>query len=583
MHIQDLNGKKICILGFGKEGQAMLNALEEHNIKADITIADAKEAISDKRLAASYQLGNEYLADLDRFDVIIKSPGIPVKAELEAVKDKITSGTQIFFDSVHATGAMIIGITGSKGKSTTSSLIFELVKAHGKDVYLIGNIGKPVIEYISAAKAGTIFVEEMSSYQLMDLTVSPHIAVVTSFFPEHLDYHGSLEAYKDAKKHIARFQSAEDTIFYNAKSPGAIEIAEESKGQHVPFSDEDAPVQIEDTHLLGVHNLSNIAGAFKVARSLGVPVETCIQVFKDFHGLPHRLQSLGIHHDIEWIDDAISTTPESAIAALDALGDRVQTIILGGQDRGVDFKELGKRVAKSKVKTVILFPGSGPRVFEAIVEAVPQNPPSPNPFPLGGRGNEEYVHDVKKPLNDTVLYHAREMRKEPTAAEKVLWEHLRFDQLGVRFRRQHPVDSKIIDFYCHEAKLGVEVDGGIHDSTEQKERDAERTQTLEFKGMSIIRFSNDEVMKTPKKVVQKIKKELLKKLPSPRGGRAGDGGGPRIHFFYAQTMEEAVRFAKDHTLPGFICLLSTASPSYGMFKNFEEKGDQFAACIRALE
>jgi hypothetical protein len=280
-------------------------------------------------------------------------------------------------------------------------------------------IGKPVIEYISAAKAGTIFVEEMSSYQLMDLTVSPHIAVVTSFFPEHLDYHGSLEAYKDAKKHIARFQSAEDTIFYNAKSPGAIEIAEESKGQHVPFSDEDAPVQIEDTHLLGVHNLSNIAGAFKVARSLGVPVETCIQVFKDFHGLPHRLQSLGIHHDIEWIDDAISTTPESAIAALDALGDRVQTIILGGQDRGVDFKELGKRVAKSKVKTVILFPGSGPRVFEAIVEAVPQNPPSPNPIPHGGRGNEEYVHDVKKPLNDTVLYHAREMRKEPTAAEKV--------------------------------------------------------------------------------------------------------------------------------------------------------------------
>jgi UDP-N-acetylmuramoylalanine--D-glutamate ligase len=155
-------------------------------------------------------------------------------------------------------------------------------------------------------------------------------------------------------------------VLFPADSPGAAAIAKEGKGRKLPFSAEDAPVAIEETHLLGLHNLSNIAAAYRVACELDIPEEISVAAIKAFRGLPHRLQSLGIHHGIEWVDDAISTTPESTIAALDALGERVATIILGGQDRGNDFSALGRRIAKSSIQTIILFPGSGPRIRKAI-------------------------------------------------------------------------------------------------------------------------------------------------------------------------------------------------------------------------
>ncbi|HEY8666924.1 MAG TPA: cyanophycin synthetase, partial [Tepidisphaeraceae bacterium] len=216
-------------------------------------------------------------------------------------------------------------------------------------------------------------------------------------------------------------------VFYNGDSAQAKEIAEESIGKKIPFTAHDAPVSLGEIQLIGRHNLSNIAAAFKVAEHFGVSAETAINVFRNFTGLPHRLQSLGVHQGIEWVDDAISTTPESAVAALDALGDRVRTIILGGQDRGSDFSELAQRIAASQVQTVILFPGSGPRIREAI------------------------------------------------------------------------------------------------------------------------------------------------------GNAQAD-----ICFQEAQSMEKAVLLGRQHTMTGAICLLSTASPSYGMFKNFEEKGEQFKKYIEEL-
>lgn len=372
MKIQDLSGKKICILGFGKEGQAMLQALKDYRIDAEVTIADRKPQSGIKG-----QFGDEYLKDLARFDVVIKSPGIPPCHELDAVRMKITSSTQIFLDTIKDTGATVIGVTGSKGKSTTSTLIFEILKAAGKKTLLIGNIGEAAIAHLKDAKSNTtcgersrtIFVQEMSSYQLMDVTVSPHIAVITSFFPEHLDYHGTLDAYKEAKTHIARFQVKDDLIFFNALFEEAKEIAGMSKGKKIRFSADDCPVTPDEIHLIGEHNRSNMAAATLVARKLGVSEDVIVKVLKAFRGLPHRLQSLGVHHGIEWIDDAISTTPESTIAALDALGDSVTTVILGGQDRGNDFTALAQRIRNSSVKTVILFPGSGPRIRSSLEEA----------------------------------------------------------------------------------------------------------------------------------------------------------------------------------------------------------------------
>jgi UDP-N-acetylmuramoylalanine--D-glutamate ligase len=364
MRISELAGKKVCIIGFGKEGQATLKAIRTHAPKTDVTIADKNSFVETR--GAHLQLGDDYLHDLDRFDVIIKSPGIPPQPELQKVKSKLTTGTQIFFDSIADSGATVIGVTGSKGKSTTSSVIFSILKAAGKNVSLIGNIGEPAIGHIAEAAEDKFFVMELSSYQLMDVTTSPHIAVVTSFFPEHLDYHGTLEAYKEAKSHIAKFQTKADVIFFARDSKGAEEIASVSAGKHMSFVAEEAPVKIEETKLLGEHNRSNIAAAFKVSHLLGIDDNVAIAAIKEFTGLPHRLENLGMHHGLRWIDDAISTTPESAIAALDALGDSVATIILGGQDRGNDFTGLAKRIKDSSVKTVILFPGSGPRIREAI-------------------------------------------------------------------------------------------------------------------------------------------------------------------------------------------------------------------------
>lgn len=376
MKIQDLSGKKICILGFGKEGQAVLSTLEKHATKTEITIADKNPQL--QATGHKLQTGPDYLKNLDRFDIIIKSPGIPPQPEFDSLKHNVTSSTQIFLDSIAGSGAIVIGVTGSKGKSTTASLIHEMLQAGGKNVSLIGNIGEPAISHLDEAEKGKIFVMEMSSYQLADLTVSPQIAVVTSVFPEHLDYHASaplstgltpFERYKFAKKNVARFQNNEDIIFYCSTSDGAREIAMKSAGIRIPFSADECPIPIEKTHLIGEHNRSNIAAAYKVGVHLKIPDEAMLTAIRDFRGLPHRLQSIGVRHGIVWVDDAISTTPESTIAAMDALGDRVETIILGGQDRGNDFTELARRIKRSSVKTVILFPGSGPRIREAIGDA----------------------------------------------------------------------------------------------------------------------------------------------------------------------------------------------------------------------
>lgn len=356
MTIEDLNGKSVCILGYGVEGQASERAVSQYAPKATVTIRDQKD-------------GSDYLENLEQFDVIIKSPGIPPLPELDPVQDKVTNSTQIFLETATAKGSTVIGITGSKGKSTTASLITAIFREAGKDVHLVGNIGIPTLDFVSNAKPGTVFVQEMSSYQLMDLTISPHIAVVTAFFPDHLDYHGSLEAYKAAKMHITKFQTDTDFVFFDASSDSAREIAEAGNGTEVFCNLEDSVVRVDETKLIGLHNQRNCAIASMVAEHFGIDRPTIHAALTTFEGLPHRLQSLGVHHEIEWVDDAISTTPESTIAGIDALGERVQTIILGGQDRGYSFDELAERVRRSNISTVILFPESGLRIQEALEKA----------------------------------------------------------------------------------------------------------------------------------------------------------------------------------------------------------------------
>jgi len=363
MTIADLSNKRICILGFGQEGRAMAEAIEKHCKDFEITISDQNENV-DVPKKYGRQLGTGWLENLEKFDLVLKSPG--VSPHVLSTSQKYTTPTQIFFDTIQHSGATVVGVTGSKGKSTTASLLAHIL---GKKTHLIGNIGNPAISYVDKAKEGAVFVMEMSSYQLMDISVSPRIAVITSFFPEHLDYHRSLKKYLEAKKNITKFQTEDNLVFFNSASSECEEIAEEGDGKKIPVMVDNAPLQLSETKLIGEHNLMNIALAWKVAESLGVKKEHAIKLIKSFAPLPHRLQSLGVHHGFEWVNDSISTTPESTIAALDALGDRVAVMILGGQDRGLDFSELAERIKNSKVELVLTLGESGPRIAKALSES----------------------------------------------------------------------------------------------------------------------------------------------------------------------------------------------------------------------
>ncbi|HSW81082.1 MAG TPA: UDP-N-acetylmuramoyl-L-alanine--D-glutamate ligase [Candidatus Saccharimonas sp.] len=367
MKITELTGKTICLIGYGREGRAMHEALLQHAPNARITVADADPTLHIDSVAL--QTGSDYLKDLDNFDVIIRSSGIKNSPELDAVASKTTDMTRIFFDSIADTGVRTVGVTGSKGKSTTTTLIYEALKAHDPNTFLMGNIGIPMITFLPHAKTGATFVVELSSYMLEHLRVSPNVAVITSFFPEHLDRHGSVEAYWAAKKSIAAYQKTSDAVFYNAFYPQCKQLAELSAGQKFAFMADDFPLNMADTKFKGEHNRSNMAAALAVATFLGVPRDVALNAIKTADPLPHRLEYVGKFGGVVWVNDSFSTAPEATIAALEALGIDVDTLLVGGFDRGVDFNSLSAYLAKSPVQNIIIFPTTGDKI-KAGIEAL---------------------------------------------------------------------------------------------------------------------------------------------------------------------------------------------------------------------
>jgi len=371
--ITELNGKNVCFIGYAREGLAMQQALKDFAPDAKLTFADANPDA--KIVGAGAQLGPDYLKDLDRFDVVIRSMGIPEKPEFAALADKVTNSTLIFFDTIAETGVRTIGVTGTKGKSTTTNLIYHALKAANDRTFLMGNIGVPMISYLAEAQPGATFVIELSSYMLEYLRRSPQIAVVTSFFPEHLDRHGSVANYWEAKKNIAAHQKPSDAVFYCANYPECREIAEASAGKKIAFIAADFPLPVEQTKLKGEHNRSNLAAALKVAEYCGVDHDAAVATLKNTDGLPYRLRSLGVKDGIEWVEDSLATAPEATVFALEALGENVDTLITGGMDRGgYDFTVLGKKIVELGVRNVVLFPDTGAQIKAAIEAAQPAEP-----------------------------------------------------------------------------------------------------------------------------------------------------------------------------------------------------------------
>jgi UDP-N-acetylmuramoylalanine--D-glutamate ligase len=394
MKLAELEHRSILILGFGTEGQATYEFLRRRWPAKPLSIADqrtmeefpqevANRIQNDTEVRTNF--GPRYLDSADGYncEVIIKTPGIPASVDAVARARRagilLTSHSQIFLSSYPR--EKVIGVTGTKGKSTTTSLIHHILKCAGIPAELVGNIGMPPLARIDDVSPDTYFVHEFSSHQLAELETSPHIAVLLNIVPEHLDYYASFEEYVAAKENITKFQEPDDFLVFAADYSIPSEMAHRSKAALRPFSVNNSVEHILKSHeipLAGKFNLQNVMAAIETASVCGVQPENIRDAIRTFEALPHRLERVGTYNGITFYDDSIATIPESTLAALEALGPNVQTLLLGGHERNLEFTELGKQLPPN-VATVILFPPTGIRIWRAI-ETHSQNQKLPDAF-----------------------------------------------------------------------------------------------------------------------------------------------------------------------------------------------------------
>jgi UDP-N-acetylmuramoylalanine--D-glutamate ligase len=311
---------------------------------------------------------------LSGLDVLIKSPGIkpshPLLAAAASRGIPVTSATALFMERARAAGLAVIGVTGSKGKSTTATLIHKTLEAASIPTVLAGNIGRSALDLVEEVISNRpVVVLEMSSYQTHDLTLGPPVAVITRLFPEHLDWHGSLAAYYDAKLRIASTQREDDVTIWNGTDPEIATRVPLGPARHIAYGL--APPRFSDAamRLRGPHNRLNAVAALAAAELYGARPSHLESVLASFTGLPHRLEDLGVHGGVRWINDSIATAPEAAVAALDAFPGEVATYIGGGTDRGFDFARLAAALQASSVRNVILVPPGGKAMQKAIAGA----------------------------------------------------------------------------------------------------------------------------------------------------------------------------------------------------------------------
>lgn len=374
MDTKQFEGKNIAILGFWLEGKSTLNFLLNNNFAFNkLSVLDMKAQPWLETMGIDLETGEHYLEHLDQFDVIFKSAGVPYSPELLRYQDKILTQMQFFFKNYQG---KVIAITGSKGKSTMTSLIFSILKNAGYRVKLVGNIGNPVLEEIDFTEESDFVVCELSSYMLERLEKKNYLSVLGNIFPEHMDWHGGFEQYAKAKLNILK--GSEFNIVLQ-KTAGEYQLAATyenietywiwgktswANGYFIHEMQELFPT--EDKLLLGEHNTQNIAAAIAVALKIGVPMEVIHDTIKNFTGLPHRLQFVGEFQGIYFYDDAISTTPESTLEALKTFWKRIGTLFLGGTDRGYDFRLLMEKVQEYWIQNLVFFPPSGEKMARLV-------------------------------------------------------------------------------------------------------------------------------------------------------------------------------------------------------------------------
>lgn len=373
-------GKRCAILGFGREGRVWLSLLQRLSCCAEIAVADMKPQ-DIPGVTGIY--GEDYLDRAKGFDLLLQSPGVIIKDKLTPEeKAKILTQTELL---LRLRPCRIIGITGTKGKSTTSTLTYHFLKACGKNAMLIGNIGVPPLERIEEMTPDIVAVCEMSCHQLEFVHHSPEVAVLLNIFPEHLDHYVSLEAYADAKRNIYRYQQPGDTSILNidlipediCTDPGFRKAKLVTLGCERPamiFSEngaiflQDREIKPEQLHtgLRGRHNIYNIAAALAAARAVGADTDRCLEALPEFMGLEHRLEYVATINGVEYINDSICTIPEAAIAAVNAFPDGADCVILGGMERNIPYDKLADFLNTGAVENVILLPDSGYRIGDML-------------------------------------------------------------------------------------------------------------------------------------------------------------------------------------------------------------------------
>ncbi len=392
---------KIAILGYGIEGKALAKYFKHYG--AELTICDQNPKVK-VREKAKVKLGRSAFKGLKNFDMVFKSPGIPLKQLGKAASriQNLTTLTRYFFEHCPCP---IIGVTGTKGKGTTSTLIYEILKAAGYDVYLGGNIGVPPLEFLGKLKKPSWVVLELSSFQTQDLKQSPHIVVVLKTTSDHMDYHKNLKEYHYAKARLLRHQRKEDIVITNIDYSICIKIARKSKGQHFSVSTRRRVAQgayikqgkiilkngkkaitimpVKEVGLIGAHNLENVLPAVIVAGLLDVSPPTIRKAVALFKGLPHRLEHVATMNKVAYYNDSFSTTPETSIAAVQAFDAPIH-LIAGGSEKFSDFKEWAKVcMAAKNLKTIILTgKQSATRMAEALAQATPSTPTKNSPLIL---------------------------------------------------------------------------------------------------------------------------------------------------------------------------------------------------------
>ena len=389
-----LRGRKVAIIGIGVSNIPLIEYF--HDLKSEVTVFDNKEiddidkTVVDKivNFGMSFSFGKNYLEKLTGFDIIFRSPScLPNLPELVKEAERgaiITTEVEMVLELAPC---RTIGVTGSDGKTTTTTLISEILKQEGFNVWLGGNIGIPLFTKISEMLPEDIVVLELSSFQLMDMKISPNVAVITNITPNHLDKHTDMDEYIMAKKNIFKYQTKDDLLVLNFDNPITKSFKDEAKGESIFFSSKN---KIEDGYIIdngviklckdglryhvydtktmilrGVHNFENASAAI-IATKRFVKLENAIEVFNTFKGVEHRLELVKeTKTRIKWYNDSVSSSPTRTMAGLNAFALRNLILIAGGYDKNLDYEPLAKPIIDN-CKILILLGQTAEKIEKAV-------------------------------------------------------------------------------------------------------------------------------------------------------------------------------------------------------------------------